>query len=508
MRAPRRHVLACALPLLLLSCGRDEAEPGSRRGTVVIAYPHEPNGMNPVEDEGSKFLVFMPLVVEDETGELKGRLARSWSRSPDWREWTFHLRSDARWHDGVPVTAHDVKFTLDLLAHPDVDEFGPGYIESATVHDDSTITVRFGNLYARRAVTWEVYFPQHLLQKLDPAHIAEWAFWLQPVGNGPYRFVRYVPGTMMEFEANPDYVEGKPRIDRVALTFIRDAGLSELLSGRADILAGSNPTHVPKLANRPGFVAYHEIDDAYAIFWRCDHPLFRDARVRRALTMAIDRRELLRVLHLPPGLPVLSGPATDRQLRSGQLPEPLPYDPTTAAALLDSAGWRDADGDRLLERDGQPFRFTALVSSAPAGVQIATYVQAQLQRIGVRMEIQPLEQGVIWGKLNSGDFAAVFSRTVSSPNSLRRWFGAGSSIRYRDARVAELLDRLPKTLDPAEEDRILREVAEIFRNDVPATFLAPYVHTSFAHRRIRGLATPWRADPLRYMGELWLDDAR
>jgi peptide/nickel transport system substrate-binding protein len=378
------------------------------------------------------------------------------------------------------------------------------------VLDDSTVTVRYGNAYATGTITWEVCFPKHLLEHLDPKKVTEWDFWTRPVGNGPYRFTRYMPETLMEFEANPDYYRGKPRIERVVLRFVPDAGLAELLSGNVDVFTATSPAHIPKLAADPRFRAYHDFGGiggaVYTIFWQNAHPLFRDPRVRQALTLAINRREIIRLLNLPESAPVIDGPYTDRQLRRGGLPEPLPYDPRQAGALLDAAGYRDRDGDGVREREGKPFRFAALVSSRPEWSVIAVYVQEQLRRVGVLMDIRTLDQGSARRALATGKFEAVLNFTGWSPNALRPLFGENSFIGYNNVAVATLLRRLALAMDPAEEDRLRRELAEIFRAEVPATFLFRRVNTVLAHRRIRGLGTPWRADPIRFMGDLWLED--
>jgi peptide/nickel transport system substrate-binding protein len=228
--------------------------------------------------------------------------------------------------------------------------------------------------------------------------------------------------------------------------------------------------------------------------------------VRRALTLAIDRRELIVVLNLPAHTPLVTGPYTDRQLRLGALPEPLPYDEVWAGALLDSAGWRDANGDGVRERDGRLLRFTALVGSEPGWSPIAVYVQDRLQRVGVQMDIYALEQASLWAKLRLETFDAAFSRAPNDANVWRLWFGRESTIGYANAEVAGLLDRLPMAMDPEEEDQIRHRLALIFRDDVPATFLFPHVHYTIADSRIRGLSSPWRADPLRYMEDLWLEN--
>ena len=162
--------------------------------------------LNPVHDMEAKYLVFLSLMTVDQHGSLQGRLARSWEHSPDYREWTFHLRTDVRWHDGIPVTAHDIAFTIDLMRSSSDTDYNA--FELVTVQDDSTVTIRPRTSRIFRSDM--VFYPKHLLEGLDPARLVEWEFWKQPVGNGPYRFVRLEPETMMEFEANPDFFLGGP----------------------------------------------------------------------------------------------------------------------------------------------------------------------------------------------------------------------------------------------------------------------------------------------------------
>lgn len=444
------------------------------------------------------FLVFLPLATMDERGELEPRLAQSWEHSPDYREWTYHLRTDVRWNDGVPVTANDVKFTLDLLSHPDVHEY---VFDSVKVLDDFTVKIR-GNPHYRDDV---VFYPKHLLEHLPPKQFWEWDFWTRPVGNGPFRFVRYLPETMVEFEASPDYYRAKRRIDRVILKFIGEAGLTELLSGNADIARGEL-SQIPRVASDPRFRVYHSIAGAQAIYWKCDHPLFRDARVRRALTLAINRRELLRALNLPADLPIADGIFTLRQFRRRQFAEPWPHDPEQARALLEAAGWQDRDGDGVRERDGRPFRFTAIVPDGDGFNQMAVYVQAMLRRVSVHMDLQVLDGGLMWKRLDAGDFQAAFMTQQQRPHDARkRYLGRDNPTGYRNPEAIRLIDQAVDTGDPDELDRIYRALTEILRADLPVTRLVPRTRTWFVHRRVRGLSTPFHADPDTYMEDLWLE---
>ena len=494
------------LSLALASgCGRPAERTNHRNSTVVVAYPYEDRGnlLGPSDDE-AMFLVFMPLLRYDENGNLEGRLAQSWEHSADYREWTYHLRTDVRWHDGVPVTAHDVKFTLELVSLPTSQEMWHDTIKSITVHDDWTITVRAGDPeYYQTAV---VHYPSHLLEHLDQSQMLDWPFWLDPIGNGAYRFVRYVPHTLMEFEANPDYVFGEPRIKRVILKFVEGAGLTELLSGNVDVVKWlDDPGQVRQLADKPDFETHYTFWEqrSRAIYWRCDHPILGDERVRRAIDLAIDRREVLQALAIPDAIPAGSGFYSARQARRGEAPKDSAHDPEAARGLLEEAGWLDRDGDGIRENDGRALSFTALVNASERyDNAIAVFVQNQLRMLGVDMQLQPIQGGALFQRYKNGDFeAAVFQVWLQE-----RFVEDDNPLAYHNPRLAELIDRYHMEADPGEVDRAYEEITRIFHEDVPISLLFPIVHAMVVHRRLRGLRSPWKSEPVWHMEELWLEN--
>ncbi len=488
-----------------INCGRGD-RPRTDGSTLTVLYPGD-------ERSWPQAIAFLQMAVPDENGKMQGRLAKSWDHSSDYRTWNYHLRTDVRWHDGVPVTAHDVKFTLDLLSHPAVLRRPPGSI-SVTVPDDSTVVITYDKGFARTSPEAStVYFPKHLLEGLDPSEFSSWEFWTRPVGNGAYRYVRHVPKTSIEFEANPDYALGRPKIDRLIIKF-GPSSVTELLSGNVDAVSHFRRGAAEGLAieDDPRFRMYYEIwDDIKGltlIFWNQRNPLFSDPRVRRALTLAINRRELHRVLNMSEDLPIVDVVYTERQYWEGALPEALPYDRKLASELLDQAGWRDRNGDGVRERDGREFRFPLIVEDGWQAA--AVYVQAQLRQVGIRMDITTLEPRVAAERARAGEFDAALVGLWSSVDNLVHFFGENSPIGYRSAPVIQLLNAAQNTQNPDEMDEIFRGLMTIFREDLPFTYLVLNVETYVAHRRVKGLSTPFRANPLAYgtAEHLWIEEER
>jgi peptide/nickel transport system substrate-binding protein len=470
---------------------------------LVLVVDADETVFGPLSDMTPKFLVFQPLVVRDAvTGEPRPRLAQRWEHSADYRHWTVVLRPDVRWHDGAPFTARDVEFTLGLFRR-----WLPG--PEIAVHDDTTYSLTFEKQgFGWPLDEWLVYYPRHLLEHLDPEDFWAWDFWKAPVGNGPYRYVRHVVGSTVALEANDDYFLGAPSVQRVVLRFGRQP-LMELRSGGVHA-ATMQPLDLPKLPEGR-FDTFVQVspDLIQAILWNQRHPLLRDAAVRRALTLAIDRAELHAVIGLPPTIPVFDVLPTRRQYWRGELPAAVPFDTTQAVRLLEAAGWYRGTASGMLEKNGQAFTLRMLAT--PETERHAVVLQAQLRRIGVSVEITTIEQASQLARIRAGDFDAALATTISNVAyvlSNRVLLGRDSPLGYRDDEVLSLIDRLPAALDPAEEDAIYRRLGEILRRDLPITVLHPVVNYTVADRRLVGLSEPHRSFADWYLDELAFQRSR
>jgi peptide/nickel transport system substrate-binding protein len=318
----------------------------------------------------------------------------------------------------------------------------------------------------------------------------------------------------MVFEANLDYYRGRPRIEGVVVKFAPEPSLTELLSGDVDAVAYVNPGSLLQLRGDVRFQAYSHYagwGTFTAVYWNQRHPAFRNPRVRRALTLAIDRRELHRAANLPDDTPIFDVIYAQPQLDAGELPPPLPYDPGQSVRLLEEAGWQDTDGDGVRDKDSRPFRFSLLVmeggwTAGTSREQAVVLVQSQLRRVGIRVEILTMDMSAGRDRWRQGAFDAAIVTHLPGEAGHLALYGTGSSLGYANPRVAELLERAAASMNPEERDGIYRELWPIFQAELPMTPLYPARWTHIVHRRVRGLSLPFRADPLWYAEDLWLEN--
>lgn len=515
-----KRAAVAALLALTFACGRSDRAPGD--ATLTLLYPAGNRAFGLPEDDQPRYLVHLPLVLFGEDGEPIGGLLQRAERKDMTDTWIYHLRTDVRWHDGVPFTARDVMFTLELKQDPAVGWITPGRFDARFV-DDSTFEVTYheypyGNLLHLN--DWEVFYPEHLLAGLDREDFGSWAYWVRPVGNGPYRIVRHIPHTAFVLQRVADYCCGTPRIGRVVLR-LGEPSLPQLLSGEVDAMP-LDLLSAEKLRDDERFRVHYAIDagDRFALAFQQDSSLFADPRVRRALALAIDRNELHDALGLPDHLLISDGVFTRHQYLQGEPTEGLRYDPDGAAALLDDAGWHDTDGDHVRDRDGRPFRFTAVVGSD--GRAAAVFVQEQLRRQGIVMNIQPSpESEMVIHRVLQGRFEAVLfpvRNDLRGRRGLASLFRGGAAaggarwtfpLGYRNPRVVALIEALDAALYPREIDSLYRELSPEIERDLPMVFLAPWVQAWVAHRRVRGLHGRVFALPFYRGQDLWLEeDAR
>ena len=432
-------------------------------------------------------LLFNGLLKYSEWLEVIGDLAQSWTVSPDGLELTFVLRPNVRWHDGTPVTAADVQFTYRKLIDPAVrTPFSSGYelVESLEVLDARTVRVRYREPFAPALESWMMgLIPKHLLEHED---LNTAAFLRRPVGDGPYRFVRWKTGELIELAANPDYFEHRPHLDRYLFRVIPDEAtlFLELLTQGVD-LAGLTPLQYTR-QTQGAFVerAYRKF--RYPSFgftyigYNLQDPRFADVRVRRAIDRAVDKQAILDGVLFGLGA-VATGPYPKESWAFNPAVQLAPCDPDAAKTLLHEAGWEDRDGDGWLDRDGRPFRFTLMTNQDnEVRRQVAEIVQQQLRRIGIDVKIRVIEWSTFvhefidkrrfeavllgWNLSRDPDLYDIFHSSKTKEGEYN--FGG-----YASPEVDRLLVEGRRTFDQEARRRIYQEVHRRLAEDQPYTFL-------------------------------------
>lgn len=431
-------------------------------------------------------------------------LARSWTRR-DSVTLVFELDPRARWQDGVPVTARDVVFTMERARSraiaPTAAELLKNIV-SVTADGERRVVFRFTHPYAEQLydATFHVApLPAHLLDTIPADALARSAFVEKPVGSGPYRWIRAVPGQFIELRRNDDFFLGRPQIERVIVRAAADpdARLNLVLSGEADAMDNIPPPqdNIRRVAADPGLrlVPVPSPTIGYLLFNQRDprarerpHPILGDIRVRRAIGLALDRQLLVRVVFGSYG-EVPYGPASPILWIRHGTPKPERQDVARARRLLAEAGWRDRDGDGVLDRDGRPLALTLSVPNT-SGIrkQMSVLIQEQLRGVGVGLEIQQLDFPVWNERRTAGrfdlDFAAV-SQDPSPSGLSQSWScnGANNVARYCDPGVDSLIDDAVRGRgDPAQSwHAVLRQIEA----DAPAVFLYAPTYVYAVNRR-------------------------
>jgi peptide/nickel transport system substrate-binding protein len=514
-----RRTVVAALSTTFVWVNSLPAQGGRDRTSIVIVVGHDapvpiPTLMEGPQSQVANFEIadhlFLRLAGLGPTLTTAGDagfvplLARSWTRR-DSVTLAFDLDPRARWHDGVPVTSRDVLFTYERARNPDiVPKLAEKlrHIAAVSAEGDGRVVFRFTHVYAEQLydATFHVApLPAHLLAAMPPRDLAQSAFVSHPVGNGPYRWVRRQPGQFIELGANPRFFLGRPQVERVIVRVASDpdARINLLLSGEVDAMDNIPPplSNIARVAADPDvrFVPVPSPNIGYLLYNQRDprdtsrpHPILADIDVRRAITLALDRRVIVRAVLGNYG-EIPFGPASSLLWIRHGAPAPAPMDREQARRLLAGRGWSDTDGDGVLDRRGQRLALTLLLPNT-SGIrrQMALLAQEQLRQVGIQIELRQVEFP-FWLELRSaGNFDIDFSSASQDPSPsglTQSWSCAGSSnvAHFCDRQSDSLLEHAILTQGDSRPawHAVLRRIEE----NAPAAFLYMAANVFAVNRR-------------------------
>ena len=476
--------------------------------TFIEASIGEPSNLLPVlaSDSASSdisALVYNGLIRYDKNLNLEGELAESWEISEDNLTITFHLRKNVRWHDGAPFTSADVLYTYQLYTDPKTPTaYAESYrqVAQAEAPDPHVFKVTYDKPYAPALASWGVsILPRHLLAGTE---ITKSSLSRKPIGTGPYRFVDWKPGESLVLEANPDYFEGAPYIRRMLYRVIPDLSTQflELQSGGLDFM-GLTPiqyqTQTDTLAFKRRFNKYRYLAFGYSYLgYNLKRPLFQDKRVRQAIAHAIDKQELIDGVLLGLGQAATGPYKPDTWVYNPQVKR-YPHDPARARELLAEVGWRDSDGDGVLDREGRKFSFTIVTNQGnDLRVKSAEIIQRRLQEVGIEVRIRVIEWASFLKEfINPGNFDATILGWTGGPepDQYNIWHSSKTGPRelnfigFNNPEVDDLLERGRRTFDQAERKAIYDRFQEVLAEEQPYTFLYVSDALPVVARRFRGV---------------------
>lgn len=426
----------------------------------------------------------------------------------------FQLRRGVRFHDGHEFDAGDVKFTYEAIMSPRnlsprTPDFEP--IKRVEVVDRTTVRVIYKRLFSPAINAWTMgILPEHLLngealnREMDRRGLSDAArarfgmrdseFNRRPIGVGPFKFVEWQSDELIHLTRNDDYWEGPAQFRDYYYRVIPDPLTQEVefRTGAIDSYA-PQPHQVARYREDDKYQAYSSLGFSYSyIGYNNRKELFADRRVRTALGMAINVDEIIKYVLYGEGARI-TGPYPKNTEWYDQSVEPLPYDPDRALTILRQLGWKkNADG--WLEKDGKIFEFNLITNNGnPVRKAIMTIAQNNWQKIGIKCNTQLFEWAVfLQDFINVGKFDAVilgWSMGVD-PDLFQIWHSSQSGpqqlnfVAYRSREADELIVRIRREYDRAEQRRLTRQLHQLIARDQPYTFLYVGLGTRVLDKKI------------------------
>lgn len=462
--------------------------------------------------------ILEPLAQRDpKTLEWKPLIARTWQVSEDGLTITFDLRRDVRFSDGEPVRADDVVFTYNLIMNPKIaaPRDRAYYERVLSVKSDGDFRVVF-TLREPYFKSFEIcaglnVMPEHFYGQFTEEQYNEMPGLL--MGSGPYVLTvdprEWRPGSgAVEVVRNEGYWGVQPAFDRLVFQEITDdtARLTTFTNDEIDQYGPTPEQYLSlkddeALRSRAELYEYEPITSGYRyIAWnqrRADKPTrFADRRVRQALTMLTNRGEMCERLMV--GLATIStGPFHRKGTQADPTVVPWPYDPDLAISLLTEVGFKDRDGDGVIEDpNGDPFQFKLIYPASSANYhQMALYLKDAYARAGIVLEPDPLEWTIMLQRIDSRDFDAMtlgWSGTIEGdPNQIfhssQVGEGGDNYIHLVNPELDACIDEARFTLDQDKRMKLWHKVHRILHEEQPYTFLFTQRSVMFIDRRVRNV---------------------
>ncbi len=424
--------------------------------------------------------------------------------------YTYHLRDNAYWHDGQPVTSADVKFTYEVIMDPQVNvESREGWDIIAYVETPDEKTVVFHLKQPYPDFVGETFYdesilPRHILKNDVGKRFHSSRFHHEPVGSGPFKFREWMNGSHLIVERNDTYYEDGPYLDEIIFKFIPDENtlLVQFKTGEIDLFHRADINFFRDLQRLQGITVYQTSMMMYEhLDLNTEHPILKDRRIRQALSFATNKQQIAEKVYNGLVEVACLDEFPSSKYYNPEAAAKTAYDPFRARKLLRDAGWADSDGDGILDKNGEPFVLTVTTTSGQVNRKRAELVlREQFKEIGVDLKIRNYNSTVLYGTyedggiLKRGKYDVAMYAWLSSPEpATKEALYSAKNIppkgqnnpRINHARLSDLLQRGSNELDEAERVRIYYEISDILVEEAPVIPLFWYTSLNPCTARLR-----------------------
>lgn len=444
-------------------------------------------------------LIYETLLQRDiETLAYTPLLAKSWTVSEDKLSYTFVIDERATFQDGKPVTVEDVKFSYDVIFEPTLrstakwQSYYP-MLDNVTIIDQQTVQINvkydhFRNLFV---LSSHEIIPKH---KFDGAKDINKVMVREPMGSGAYVFKEWKKKSYITLDKNPNYWGkdlpqniGANNFQTLRFNLIEQEKiqLEQLKKGNVDYLV-LTPKQWMKETNNPPFgttirkLSYvNKAPKGYSyIGWRLEDPLFQDKRVRTALSHLIDREEILNKIYFDKHTKSV-GIFYHNSEYNSQNVGAFEYSPEKASALFAEAGWKDSDGDLVLDKDNLKMSFSIITANPETATKTLPLIQNTMKKGGVEIQIQQVDFATLLKLIDEQNFKAVtlgWSRTIE-PDPTPLWHskyavpGGQNFVYFKNKRVDQILEAIKFSIPTEQRIQYYQELHSIINEEQPYAFL-------------------------------------
>lgn len=432
------------------------------------------------------FITEKAIVTETLTGatqdfNLTPVLATSWKQTSP-TTWVFTIRDGVKFHNGKPMTANEVKFSLDRAAKLNAQNRQFMDYQSSRAIDDLNIeiTTNKPNLILPQAL----HYPNMAI--IHPDSLNAQGNFSKPIGTGPMMFDSFDQQTRtFTVKKNPDYWGGPVDLEGMIITGIPDSNARALAieKGEIDFTVDIPMNEVKRVDAHPGVnVETYLTPRVYRMVPNLDRPALQDKRVRQAISLAINRTDIVNDVLYGVGAPA-KGIFIPQMKWSNKNLDVLPYDPAKARALLDEAGYKDTNGDGIVEKDGKPLTMDIVTAQERPGLPPMTEaIGAYLKKIGIDAKVEVMANAASADRQNAGNYDLLMSPSniamIPDPSYvIDTWYssnGASNIGKYRNATLDALIEDAKQTSDIPERYRKFNDIEAFVYDEMIIIPIADY----------------------------------